>query len=79
MTGRIVIVMYKAAQRMTIPRTTCATVLLVENKESTRPAKKRKTAACRSNGIPSTTALILKFWIPSNKNSRILAEMKIRI
>src|ERR1700683_3875449 len=79
MRGRIVITKYKAAQTMTIPKTTCATMVLIENRKSTRPAKNRKTAACRSNGIPSTTALILKFSIPSNRKARIRAVLQIRI
>jgi len=55
---------YKAARTMTIPRTTCATIVLVENRKSTRPAENRKTGACRSNGIPFYHSTHLKILNP---------------
>jgi hypothetical protein len=56
---------YNTAQMTTMLRTILAMALLIGNMNSTRPAKKRNTAACNKVGIPSTTAVSPKLSIPS--------------
>jgi len=77
MAGVKVITAYTTMQVKLEVRTTYATVWWILKRETTRPAKNKKTDTWRSAGMASTATATRKRWTPSAKKDRMRARLWI--